>query len=140
MYLQSACITGDGLCALSMMSHVDLQILDLSHNDIGNEGAFHLRHVMSTLISLNLASAKIGLRGISELSKSLGAEHSPRLRHLDLTANNIESEGFSKLLLKLKSSTTLTTLLVSDNDMSIYHDYFEALTQFLKENKSLVTL
>lgn len=24
LYLQSTCITGDGLCALSMMSHVDL--------------------------------------------------------------------------------------------------------------------
>lgn len=83
---------------------------------------------MSTLISLNLASTKIGLRGISELSKSLGAEQSPRLRHLDLSANNIESEGFSKLLLKLKSSTTLITLLVSDNDMSLYHEYFESLT------------
>jgi Ran GTPase-activating protein (RanGAP) involved in mRNA processing and transport len=85
LYLQSACITGDGLCALSMMSHVDLQVLDLSHNDLGNEGAYYLKNVMGTLMNLNLASTKIGLKGISELSKAMGSEESPRLKHLDLT-------------------------------------------------------
>lgn len=122
------------------MSQVDLQVLDLSHNDIGNEGAYYLKNVMGTLVHLNLSTTKIGLKGISELSKAIGAEESPRLKHLDLTMNNIESEGFSKVLLKLKSLTKLTTLLVSDNDMSLYHEFFDSLTQFLKQNTSLTTL
>ena len=40
----------------------------------------------------------------------------------------------------MKSSTTLTTLLVSDNDMSLYTEFFDSLAQFFKQNTSLVTL
>lgn len=132
LHFQSACITGDGLCALSLMRNVDLQVLDLSHNDLGNEGAYFLKSLMPRIVSMNLASTKIGLKGICELSKAIGHEESPRLMHLDLSQNNLEAEGFARLLTKLKSSTTLQTLLVSDNEMSLYDENLSALTAFFK--------
>jgi hypothetical protein len=79
LHFQSASITGDGLCALSLMRDVDLQVLDLSHNDLGNEGAYFLKSLMPKIVSMNLASTKIGLKGIFELSKAIGNEESPRL-------------------------------------------------------------
>jgi len=75
---------------------------------------------MRTIVSLNLSNTKIGMRGCVELSKSIGAETAPNLKHLDLSGNNIEAEGFAKLVYKLKSSSTLVRLNVSDNDMSLY--------------------
>lgn len=39
LHLQSACVTGEGLFALSMLQNTDLQVLDLANNDLGNEAA-----------------------------------------------------------------------------------------------------
>ncbi len=44
----------------------------------------------------------MGIRGCTDLAKSLGCEESPMLKHLDLSSNAIQAEGFGKILLKLK--------------------------------------
>jgi hypothetical protein len=62
------------------------------------------------------------------------------MRHLDLSNNNIESKGFAKLLDALGESSQITYLNVAENDMSLYQEHFESLTQFLKKNTSLQTL
>lgn len=71
-------------------------------------------------MSLNLSQTKMGLRGCSDLARGLSHDDAPRLKHLDLSGNHIEAEGFSKLMQKLKNSTTLVSLNVSENDMSLY--------------------
>lgn len=57
-------------------------MLDLANNDLGNEGAIYLKHVMPKLISLNLANTKMGLRGCTDLSKTITNEN--KLRFIDL--------------------------------------------------------
>lgn len=91
-------------------------------------------------MNLNLSNTKMGLRGCTELAKGLSAEEAPRLKHLDLSGNHIEAEGFAKLMQKLKTSTSIVTLNVSDNEMSLYQENFDAVCSFLKQNKSLLTL
>jgi len=60
---------------------------------------------MPNLVSLNLSSTKMGLRGCRELAE--GCQNAFKLKILDLSNNNIEPEGFAKLLQKLKSSLNL---------------------------------
>jgi hypothetical protein len=57
---------------------------------------------MKSIVSLNLSNTKMGIRGCTDLAKSLGCEESPMLKHLDLSSNAIQAEGFGKILLKLK--------------------------------------
>lgn len=57
-------------------------MLDLANNDLGNDGAIYLKHVMPKLISLNLANTKMGLRGCTDLSKTITNEN--KLRFIDL--------------------------------------------------------
>ena len=74
---------------------------------------------MPTIVDLNLSNTKMGLKGCLELAKGL-EESAPRLQILDLSRNGIESEGFAKLLQKLKHSKTITSLNVSENDFSLF--------------------
>ncbi len=82
LHLKQASISGYGLQALAMLENSSLQVLDLANNDLGNEGANYLKYVMQNLISLNLANTKMGLRGCSDLCKTITNDN--RLRFLDL--------------------------------------------------------
>ena len=138
--MQSSGITGDGLYALAYLQKIDLQILDLSNNDLGNEGAQYLRNVLPTLVELSLSNTKIGHKGCLELAKSIGPESAPFLQSIDISRNNIESDAFAKMLQKLKPSKTLQRLNVSENDFSLFQDEFESLGNFLKHNSSIKLL
>lgn len=72
LHLQSACITSNGLKAFEMIdpTKIDLQILDLGYNDLGNDAAQYLQFVIPSIVSLNLSSTKLGQRGCLELAKS----------------------------------------------------------------------
>jgi hypothetical protein len=98
---------------------IDLQVLDLAYNDLGSESAIHLQHVIPTLVSLNLCSTKLGLKGCLELARHFnfyseehGIQHTA-LKYLDLSNNNIGAEGFNRLIQKLRYSTQLLQLNVS---------------------------
>jgi hypothetical protein len=43
--------------------YLDLQVLDLSNNELGNDSAACLRPVIRTLVHLNLSSTKLGREG-----------------------------------------------------------------------------
>ena len=117
--LEQSCLTGEGLYSLCYLSGLDLQILNLANNDLGNEACQHIRHIMPTIVELNLSNTKMGLRGCCDLVRGF-EEEAPRLQILDLSRNSIESEGFAKLLQKLKHSKTITSLNVSENDFSLF--------------------
>ena len=99
-----------------------MQILDLSHNDLGSDTPKLIKSVIPTLISLNLSHTKMEVKGAFLLAQYLKLAHKQNKRHtlrsLDLSYNNIGSAGFLKLLSRLKKSTTLTTLNLSGNDFS----------------------
>ena len=72
-----------------------LRHLDLSSNNIGDEGARYVSksiHGMRELRHLDLSSNNIGDEGAKYLSQSIGY-HMSKLRHLDLSSNNIGDEG-----------------------------------------------
>ena len=71
IHLQSACITGEGLKIFSRLHNqkIDLQILNLANNDLGNSPAFCLKDFIGKLVSLNLSNTKLGIKGCLELTK-----------------------------------------------------------------------
>lgn len=92
LHLQSACITGKGLQQFSLLQNVpiDLQVLDLANNDLGNEAPAYLRPVFRTLVSLNLSNTKLGLKGCVDLSQNLiltNQANGHSLKYLDLSNN-----------------------------------------------------
>lgn len=140
LHLTAASITDKGLKSLSLLQSckMDLQVLDLSNNDLGNNVSRCLSPVFKSLVSLNLSSTKMGKLGCLDLAHNVTQGHS--LKYLDLSSNNIEAEGFCQLVFQLKSSASLLTLNVSNNDLKQEHRQFSQLSQFLATNKSLITL
>lgn len=91
-YLQSACITGRGLREFHSLNDVavDIQVLDLANNDLGNDFLMSLKPVLKTLVSLNLSNTKLGLRGCTDLAQCLmcsGEAGGYNIKYLDLSQN-----------------------------------------------------
>ena len=67
LFLSNASLSAKGLQSFSLIeasrNPLHLQILDLSHNDLGSDSARLLKCVIPTLISLNLSHTKMGTRG-----------------------------------------------------------------------------
>lgn len=98
LHLQSACITGRGLQAFSALrpQMIDLQVLDLSSNELGNHSITYLEHLIPSFVSLNLSNTKMTSEGCQALSKIL-QEQSCQLKYLDLSNNKIDIAGFCAL-------------------------------------------
>ena len=62
------------------------------------------------------------------------------LRSLDLSYNEIRSDGFLKLLSRLKKSSALRSLDLSGNDLSENQAHFVNLEKFLRRNESCTCL
>ena len=118
--------------------------MDLSHNDLGSATPKLIKCVIPTLISLNLSYTKFGNNGAFHLAHLLKAVHKVNnrnvLRLLDLSYNSLGSQGFLKLLSRLKKSTALTTLNFSGNDFSEEQEKFVNLEKFLTRNESCTNL
>ena len=111
---------------------MNLQILDLSNNDIGSEAPSQIRHLIPTLISLNLSHTKLGKKGTIDLAVYLKEATTNNnnvaiMRSLDLSHNNISSTGFLKIVSRLKKSTAFLNLNVSHNDFSKGQEKFATL-------------
>lgn len=78
---------------------VDIQILDLSNNELGHETPVFLDVLIESLTQLNLSGTKLGNRGATEFAKLLrdGNEtkkcNRGKLRYLDISHNNIGTVG-----------------------------------------------
>jgi len=127
-------------------NQVDIQILDLSHNELGSETPMFIDPLIESLIQLNLSGTKLGNKGACEFAKSLrdnvDAKKSNRgkLRFLDVSHNNIGSVGVLKIMGRLKKSQTLINLNMSNNDLSEKPTHFNQLENILLKNKSLQVL
>ena len=97
----------------------NLKILDLSCNDIGNEGCLYIaKGSLISLEVLNLAGNKIENEGINYLSKG----EYIKLKDLNLEDNNISTEGFNILSSGFLSGLQFLRLkgndLMNDNDVN----------------------
>ena len=77
LYLSNCSINAKGLRHFGLLEEhqatFHLQILDLSHNELGSETPNLIKYVIPTLISLNLSYTKMGTRGVFLLSQHLKA-------------------------------------------------------------------
>ena len=124
---------------------MNIQILDLSNNDIGSDAPTHIRHVIPTLISLNLSHTKLGKKGAIDLALYLKEATNQNngfaiMRNLDVSHNNITSAGLLKLVSRMKKSSALLYLNVSHNDFSTGQEKFVSMQKFLTRNMSCRTL
>jgi len=95
LFLSNSSICSKGLAHFALIEkhgvHFNLQILDLSFNELGNETPNLIACVIPTLISLNLASTKMGSKGALLLASQLKLAQKKNkwhiLRSLDLSNN-----------------------------------------------------
>eukprot|EP00127_Corallochytrium_limacisporum_P002534 Clim_evm91s128 gene=Clim_evmTU91s128 len=114
--------------------------LDLSHNQLRDEGVLFVADAIANLEGLKSVSLRdngIGVRGMQSLSGALMATKS--LECLDLSGNKLSSEaGVMSLKTALVGNRTITTLRLMDTGMRPEGaiTFAEALT----ENKTLLTV
>ena len=112
-------IGADGTIALAggLKCCTNLQNLDLSHNNIGIDGAKAIGHCIHSinLQSLQLGSNGIGFSGAKAIIN--GLESSINLQTLNLHSNDIGADGAQALADGLKHCTNLQTLDLSHNDI-----------------------
>lgn len=96
-----------------------LRLLDLSNNNLGDEGATRIAEVLpqnTTLIRLNLNYNKIGFKGARKLWAGL-AENT-RLKTLNLKGNLIGDMGTMALDSGLLTNSTLLSLDLAENHIT----------------------
>jgi Ran GTPase-activating protein (RanGAP) involved in mRNA processing and transport len=77
-------------------SNIQIQILDLTNNDLGPEAIQSILPLMPTLVSLNLNSCKIGNKGVFDLSHALTQGEKGKEQHKNiLEALEIANNGIS---------------------------------------------
>lgn len=98
-----------------------IKILNLSNNNIGDEGARHLAGVLKakrTLIHLNLSHNQIGNMGVRLLASAL-SHRDANLKQLDLQNNrSISDASVDCLMDMIKESRSMNTLWLSNCDFS----------------------
>jgi Ran GTPase-activating protein (RanGAP) involved in mRNA processing and transport len=145
--LQQSSLTGEGMVNFlkfsSVKQYVDIQILDLSNNELGPETPIFLEELIDSLIQLNLAGTKLGSKGAYQFAKLLRAEaeakkcNRGKLRYLDISNNNIGTNGLQKIVGRLKKSQTLVNLNVSGNDFGERPENFNQIENILAKSRSL---
>jgi Ran GTPase-activating protein (RanGAP) involved in mRNA processing and transport len=98
--LGSAGVSSMCLHAIELPTSCRLRLLDLSDNDIGEEGAFRLAESLqagkwNSLTDLRLSKNHLGERGVSLIAEALPQTC---IRSLDLSETNCDSDSFIKLL------------------------------------------
>ena len=134
LHVPASNLTQVGLQSLSLLtaSQVDLQVLDISNNDLGNDFVPCLHAVIPSLVSLNLSNTKLTSKGCAELGRCLQeAEHQMCLRFLDISQNKIETEGFASLLTSLSRNGTISSINASGNQMTRKIKQFSQVSHFL---------
>lgn len=120
-------------------SELRLQELNLSRNQIGDQGLIELAHALkvnASLRVLNLSNNQIREGGIPEFVISLSLNYS--LQDLCLSINKINNSGLSALSGFLRDNKTLKVLDISRNQFSDggFIDFAKGLAQ----NKGITTL
>ena len=100
---------------LSLTNNTTLQNLDISCNSIGSKGTWNIVRVISnSLRYFNISSNKIGVNGVIYLSFLIKER---LLTTLIIENNDIEHKGARRLSEALKVNTSLTELDISHNNI-----------------------
>ncbi|GMH40229.1 hypothetical protein BSKO_08133 [Bryopsis sp. KO-2023] len=100
----------------AMRNNHGMKEIDLSRNNLGNEGAGHIADMLrknSTLEVLNLSKNRIEVEGIRYIAGALRA-HNIMLKRLNINRNRIGKEGGESLGYLLRFSFTLECLSLVD--------------------------
>mmetsp|Transcript_15103 Transcript_15103/g.28638 ORF Transcript_15103/g.28638 Transcript_15103/m.28638 type:complete len:266 (-) Transcript_15103:197-994(-) len=106
------------ICARLQRNDPSLTVLNLNHQDIGNDSCKDLAAALTTnthLVVLFLDNNFIGTSGVQALATTL-ASH-PRLTHLNLSYNRIDDDGCMALATLLRQSPSLQVVKLMDNDI-----------------------
>ncbi|CAF3894139.1 unnamed protein product [Adineta steineri] len=125
--------------AIQIRDNKVLTTLNLSHNEIGNNGIQYLYDackVNKTLIKLNLE----GNPGIycTTVSAAIQIRNNKVITMMDLLGNHIEDTGTQYLANALQNNATITELNLSRNEISDIGVQY--LADMLRNNTTLVTL
>ncbi len=73
LHLTAACITSKGLKNLRILetTQIDLQVLNLANNDLGNDTSRSLYPIFRSLVSLDLSNTKMGRQGCFDLADNV---------------------------------------------------------------------
>ena len=95
--------------------YVDLKVLRIDHNCIGDEGAVHLSELFPTmkLVVLNIGFNSISPVGLAAVISSIASVSQPSLEYLTLSGNKI-SIDVARVLAKYLSQATLLKELFMD--------------------------
>ena len=120
----------------------NLQELNLSNNDIGNEGCYSLGNLLrinKNLSNLNLTSCKISDLGLIFLLKGLKNKYNNdkcNLNHLNLSDNKLNENSGKNLGILLINLNKLQWLNISNNKINNKgaQDFFNVYKDILEDN------
>ena len=114
-----------------------LEELDLSCNNLGELGSLHMFHNMKNITRLTkLNACGIGISKAAASDIALILNNNDKLQDLDLSHNNIGSEG-ATVVFKKTSSMNLCSFNISYNNIT---DDVDGVKAFLSRNKNLEKL
>ena len=118
--LSSNLLTSDCLrqfARLSDPSFVQLNSLNLSYNDLGQDSILTLQPILSEITELNLASTKLSNKSLMDFVGTFKKQEM-KLQTLDIHSNLITTEGFYKLMVCLKANNKVKKLNISHNKIA----------------------
>nr|DAD34676.1 TPA_asm: hypothetical protein HUJ06_005316 [Nelumbo nucifera] len=142
LHLNGNSIGNEGVRALmlSLSTHKGkLTLLDISNNEIGPKGAYHIAEFIKkskSLLWLNLYMNDIGDEGAEKIADALKQNRS--ITTIDLGGNNIHAKGASDIAQVLKDNSVITTLELGYNPIG--PDGAKALSEVLKFHGKIETL
>lgn len=110
------CIYGS-YCMADAILNSELRILDISNNNITNDGAIYFAKMLAKntlLTNLDLSNCKIGDVGIKALAEALKNNTNSGLMTLNLSGNNFGIEGLNALKKMLETNTTLRKIIITN--------------------------
>ena len=124
-----------------LLSNTTLRCLNLSSNNMGNDGAIMLANALAVnqgLCMLGLRDNRISYSSIPALAEALRTNST--LTELDLSENRIYSDGARALLIALKDNTTLTKLELRNSTDYIDDDILNSIRLYLERNTCIKQL
>eukprot|EP01012_Entosiphon_sulcatum_P022744 TRINITY_DN27735_c0_g1_i1.p1 TRINITY_DN27735_c0_g1~~TRINITY_DN27735_c0_g1_i1.p1 ORF type:complete len:1123 (+),score=337.23 TRINITY_DN27735_c0_g1_i1:119-3487(+) len=113
--------------------------VDLSHNNVGNQGAAALADVLKAnhvLTAMDLSYNAVGNRGSKDLAEALGVNRS--LSSLNLDNNNVSDQGCTAFVQALQTNHTVKVLTLFNNKVS--PECLEQLINACRVNNTPITL
>ena len=128
-----------GLRRVLCIQGLKVQMVDLSANGLGHEGAEALAHALrdsASLTSIDLEDNKIGPEGAKALAPAI--RDSASLTSISLESNSLGSEGAKALAPAIRDSASLTSISLESN--SLGSEGAKALAPAIRDSASLTLI